>query len=75
MEGAWCQHPSWLYRRTGMQGGALPRLEPVGEGPFAYPLRACVFSLPAFELPLTPPCHLRAGFFLPAANNAAESHC
>lgn len=66
MEGAWCQHPSWLYRRTGMQGGALPRLEPVGEGPFAYPLRACVFSLPAFELPpystlpslcwLLPPC-------------------
>lgn len=34
-----------------MKGGALtPSLEPVGEGPFAYPSGACVFSLPALLL-------------------------
>lgn len=50
MEGVWCQHPSWLHR-TGEKGRALaPSLEPVGEGPSAYPSRACVFCLPALLL-------------------------
>lgn len=36
-------------RREG-RGSYPPPLEPEGEGPFAYPSRACVFSLPALLL-------------------------